>query len=103
MIADALAASAAGAALTASVACGVVLGWHVHDLATANRCGCGHAFGMSDKYTGACTAQIRVRQYTQGWAKGWKYTDCPCRAHRQPGLSVAEPLDRSFAEGASTS
>jgi hypothetical protein len=96
----------AGSAIAAAVvlAGGLVIGWGIHGLATANRCGCGHAFGCVDKYTGACTAQIRVRQYTQGWAKGWKYDPCPCRAHWKPTLAAAEPLDRDvIAERSRTS
>jgi hypothetical protein len=78
-------------------------GWHVRGLATASRCACGHAFGMSDKYTGACTATVIETNYVYGIRRSRKRVLCACKQHRAPGLSVAEPLDREFAEGASAS
>ena len=92
----------AGSAIAAAVvlAGGLVLGWGIHGLATANRCGCGHAFGCVDKYTGACTATVIETNYVYGIRRTRKRVACSCKAHRPAGMSAPglSGSERAFVE-----
>lgn len=103
MIAIPLVVAATLSAAAILIASAFLGGWYVRELVSASRCACGHAFGTVDKYDGHCTATVIETNYIGGVRRSRKRVACPCKAHRPAGMSAPDALDRSFAEGASTS
>jgi hypothetical protein len=99
-MADALILVGAISAAATVLAGGMLIGWGVRGLATASRCGCGHAFGMADKYDGHCTATVIETNFVGGVRRTRKRVACSCKAHRPAGMSAPDLTgsERGFVE-----
>ena len=100
MIAASLAAVAAAATAAVLLAAAFLGGWRLRELTSGTRCGCGHAFGMADKYDGHCTATVIETNFVGGVRRTRKRVACSCKAHRPAGMSAPDlsGSERAFVE-----